>query len=154
MATSACVGAMRLLVQRQRALQQRLGSAVVAHLLIKLREVIGRLSRLGRVGPEHSLPNRQRARHQRLGGLVVALAVVEDRQGIAIFGDVRGRRGPTAFSRIAIARPSELTAARGLSRAALRVRKDDQGIGHVRMGSAVRAFSGRDQLLRPGEWRP
>ena len=146
MATSACVGAARLLEHRQRALQQRLGRRVVAHLLIELREVVHRLRGFWRVGTERPLTNRQRSGHQRLCGPVVALAVVQDRQGIEVLSDIRviaahgllaDRDGP--FKRAH--RPGRL------SRAAFGVREDPQGVGHIRVVSSVRALGVGDQLL-------
>ena len=75
-----------LLLNRQRAFQQRFGCRVVALDTVKLRQVVQARGYVGMLRPQNLLPHRQRALQQRLGFRVLALSVIQPRQVVQARG--------------------------------------------------------------------
>ena len=71
------VGSQGLLLDRQRALKERLGLGVLALVPVELRQVVEARAHVGVVGPEGLLPDGQRPLVERLGLGVEALVVVK-----------------------------------------------------------------------------
>ena len=79
----------RLLKNRQRPPEERLGLGVLALLVVELRQVVEARGYLGVLRPQRLLKNRQRALVERLGLGVLALLVVEQRQVVEAGGQAR-----------------------------------------------------------------
>ena len=71
------IGPERLLVDRQRPLDERLGLGVAALISIEPSQIVQRSRDIGMIGPERLLVDRQRALVERLGLGVAALVAVE-----------------------------------------------------------------------------
>ena len=82
------VGAERLLRDRQRALEERLGVGVAALGSVQLGQVVERDGDIGVVGAERLLADRQRALEERLGVGVAALGSVQLGQVVERVGDI------------------------------------------------------------------
>ena len=96
-------GAEHLVVDRQCALQERLGRRKVALVLQQRGEVVETDCRIGMLGAEHLLADRQRALVERPRRRKIAL-VLKQRARLLRLTAVSGCSGPSTFSQIASAR--------------------------------------------------
>ena len=103
----------RLLVDRQRALEQRLGVGVAALLLVQRRQIVQGLPDIGMTWRQRLFAHRQRPLEQRFGIGIALLPLIQRRQ-IVQFGAIADESRPAAFSRIAIERFSSGSASASL----------------------------------------
>ena len=93
---SGCSGSKRLLADRQRPLEKRLRSRIVALSLKQAREVVEAHGRIGMLGSQRLLVDRQRPLVKRLRPRIVALSLKQDREVV----EARGRIGMLGSQRL------------------------------------------------------